>query len=146
MSAAEQLKAPPSYIACLIDWSDGCSEEFLKRCGGKVFVTGFFDDSVDHHLCSPQKHIYFHGLGLEPEKYPEGEKGRQTLYDELLEGWHEACLNDADKGYHLRRDIERLRETHPERFVEVHIEFDDPQDEDECEREVREHLTGNPVF
>jgi len=48
MSTAPNYPAP-RYIACRIDVSPYCQSDFLARCGGKVYLTGFFDDSVNTH-------------------------------------------------------------------------------------------------
>jgi hypothetical protein len=128
----------PKYIACLIDISEHCSEEILARCGGKLYMSGFYDDNLNTYLCSPEPCIFVDVIELVPEKYPEEEPARDNLNCELIE----AHTMD-DSGYYGRRDIERRRERNPDHFQELSFTFDA---DDKPEDEVREHLQGNPRF
>jgi hypothetical protein len=127
---------PPKFVACRLDMSNYCSQEFLDRCGGKVYLSGFFDDNLDTTICSAQKMVYVHALEFVPEKYPEGEEAREALYEELLEG-------GVDDDYFARSMIESLKKEHPDDLQELEIEFDEDEDPVEV---VREHLQGNPIF
>lgn len=126
----------PKFIACRLDMSQYCSPEFLDRCGGKVYLSGFFDDNLNTYICSAEKMLYVHGLEFVPEQYPEDEEACNALNEELLE-------NTADNDYFSRSTIERLRQEHPEDFQEVDVDFDE---EDDPADVVREYLQGNPVF
>lgn len=126
----------PAFIACRLDMSEYCSPEFVARCGGKVYLSGFYDDNLNTYICSAQKMIYVHALEFVPEKYPEDEEARNTLNEELLE-------DTVDDDYFSRATIERLRKEHPDNFRAVEITFD--EDDDPAE-EVREYLQGNPEF
>jgi hypothetical protein len=137
----------PKFIAGLIDISEHCEPEFLERCGGKVYYSGFFDDSTNHHLCSFQKNIWFEVVELVPEKYPEGQDEAEALHSELLDA---RTLDDDD--YFPRDMIERLMKEHPDHFEELKFNFDEDEEktEEELDRErheeVREYLSGNPYF
>lgn len=125
----------PKFIACRLDMSSYCSQELLDRCGGKVYLSGFFDDNLDTHICSAQKMVYVHALEFVPEKYPEDEETRDALNEELLEG--------ADDDYFPRALIERMKQLRPDDLQVVEIDLD--EDEDPADQ-VREALQGNPVF
>lgn len=127
---------PPKFIACRIDMSDCCSEDFLDRCGGKVYLSGFFDDNLNTYCCSAEKMIFVEGLEFVPEKYPEGEGLYTQLAEELLE-------NAAEDSYYSRSDIDRLRKESPDNFEALELTFDEDENPSE---EVREYLQGNPVF
>jgi hypothetical protein len=126
----------PTFIACRLDMSQHCSPEFLARCGGKVYLSGFFDDNLNTHICSAEKMVYVHALEFVPEQYPEDEEARDALNGELLE-------DTVDDDYFGRATIERLKKEHPENFRAVEITFDEDDDPAEV---VREHLQGNPEF
>lgn len=132
----KSIDIPPKFLACRLDMSSYCSQEFLDRCGGKVYLSGFFDDNLDTHICSAQKMVYVHALELVPEKCPENEEAREALYEELLE-------SSVDADYFARSMIEALKREHPDHFQELEIAFDEDEDPAEI---VREHLQGNPVF
>ncbi|HIF07701.1 MAG TPA: hypothetical protein EYQ64_12350 [Gemmatimonadetes bacterium] len=140
MSTAPNYPAP-RYIACRIDVSPYCQSDFLARCGGKVYLTGFFDDSVNTHLCSLTPSVYVHSLGFVPEAYPEGDEEREALDTELME-----IQTTEDSDYYGRPTIERLRKAQPEDFKAVDVEIDREDSEEAWTDEVREHLSGNPVF
>lgn len=134
---------PPKYIACIIDWSDGCDPDFLARCGGKVYLSGFYDDNVNTYICSAQKMIWVQGLELVPEARPGDGNAQDRLETELMDLWHNACINEQDSDYYPRSKIETLRKEFPENFKEVGIDLD--EDEDPADQ-VRELLQGNPEF
>jgi len=129
---------PPKMTACLIDVSEHCSEDFLAKCGGKIYMSGFYDDNVNTYCCSTTPSVFVDVIELVPETYPEDEDAREALSEELLEA-HTA----DDSGYYNRRDIERMRADHPERFKDLGMTFDEDENPEEM---VREHLCGNPVF
>ena len=133
---SKNLDIPPKFLACRLDMSSYCSQEFLDRCGGKVYLSGFFDDNLDTHICSAQKTVYVHALEFVPEKYPEDEEAREALNEELLEG-------GVDDDYFARSMIELLKREHPDHLQELEVAFDE---EDDPADVVREHLQGNPVF
>ena len=127
---------PPKMTACLIDVSEHCSEEFLDRCGGKVYLSGFFDDSVNTYCCSLTPSVYVEGLEFVPERYPEDEELSEELNGELLE-------NAAEGSYVNRSDIERMRKESPDNFEVLELTFDEDDDPSEV---AREYLQGNPRF
>jgi len=129
---------PPKYLACLIDVSEHCQPDFLEKCGGKVYQSGFFDDNLDTFICSPERMVFVEWLELVPESTPEDEAAREQLYELLIEEG-----SDLDDTYLSRRDIERMKAEAPERFKEVEIDLDPEEDASE---EVRELLQGNPLF
>ena len=146
MSAAETLSTPPKFIACLIDISGYFKDtpaglDLLERCGGKIFYSGFFDDSVNTHLCSFQPSVWVEVLSIEPERYPEDDRESNDLNEELL-----GLLSQDDDSYYLRRDIERQKVEHPDRFKEVSVDFEEDSTFNSRHDEVREELQGNPVF
>ena len=142
MNAAANLpESPPKFLACLIDISSYCSPELLARCGGKLFYSGFFDDSVNTHLCSFQPSVWVEVLSIEPERYPEDNRESNDLNEELL-----GLLTSDDDSYYLRRDIERQKVEHPDRFKEVSVDFEEDSTFNSRHEEVREELQGNPVF
>lgn len=126
----------PKFIACIIDISEHCEPEFLARCGGKLYLSGFYDDNLNTYICSAEKMLYVHSLAFVPEKYPEDEPARTALDSELLE-------DVLDDDYFSRSDIERMRKEHPDHFRVVELEFEEDDDPAEV---VREHLQGNPMF
>jgi hypothetical protein len=132
----ETQKHEPKYIACLLDVSSYCSEDFLARCGGAVYLSAFFDDSVNTFCCSQTPSVFVEELEHVPEKYPEDEAARETLNEELLD-LPLLCF------YTRRVDIEKLKVEHPDRFKALDFTFDEDDDPAEV---VREHLQGNPVF
>ena len=129
----------PKFIACILDISEHCSEEFLARCGGKVYLSGFYDDNVNTYLCCSTPSIFVEGLQFVPEVYPEDEPTREALFCELTEIF---TMEDIGN-YYERRQIERMREKNPDHFSEVGLTFDE---DEKPEDEVREHLQGNPCF
>jgi len=137
----------PKFIACLIDVSAHCSEEFLARCGGKVYLSGFYDDNLDTHCCSFTPMVDVTYMGYVAEEYPEDEEAREALHEELMDI---AAENEAG-GYYMRRSMEVVRKKHPERFVvlDMELETDEELDQDTQRREwneqVMESLSGNPV-
>jgi len=128
----------PKFVACLIDVTEHCSPDFVERCGGRVYESGFFDDNLDTYICSAEKMIFVDVLELVPEKYPEDEEASEALNCDLLE-----AVTADDSGYYGRSQIERMREANPDHFVELDITFDEDGDPSD---EVREHLQGNPRF
>jgi hypothetical protein len=128
----------PEFIACLIDISHLCTPELLARCGGKLFYSGFFDDSVNVHICSFTPSVYVDVIELVAEKYPEDEATREALYEELR---REHTIDD--NGYYNRGDIERMKRHNPDHFKVLGLTFDEDDDPDDV---VREHLQGNPCF
>ena len=137
----------PKFFAGLIDISEHCEPGFLERCGGKVYYSGFFDDSTNHHLCSYQKNIWFEVVEIVPEKYPEDDYDADQLNMELLD-----ARSELDNGYYPRSLVESLMEKNPEHFTTLDFNFDDDEDLDEKAQdrarheEVREYLQGNPCF
>ena len=132
---------PPKYFACLLDISSVCSPDLIERCGGKLYYSGFFDDSVNTYLCSLTPSIFVDVIELVPEISPEDEERSNALNEELLE-----LLSESDSGYYDRRTIDRLRKESPERFQElVHLGLEGETDAERVD-EVREFLHGNPVF
>ena len=127
-------------IACLLDVSYGADPEFLARCGGKIYMSGFFDDSVDTHCCSFTPMVDVTYLGLVAEEMPEDETAREALYMDLLD-----AFADSEAGGYVRRaDVTRLRKAHPERFVALGFSADEGTPEEQRE-EIREYLSGNPI-
>jgi hypothetical protein len=146
MSAAKQLDIPPKFIACLLDISGHYTDTeegraFLKRCGGKIYFSGFFDDSVNTHLCSSSPSVWVDVVEICPEKYPEDEHESDLLNCDLIE-----MLQADDNDYWSRRDIERMKVAHPDRFKELDFNFDEDSTDQERQEQVHEHLQGNPVF
>jgi hypothetical protein len=143
MSATANIspEIPPKFIACLIDVSGQCSPELIERCGGKVYISGFFDDSVNTHLCSFSPSVWVEVVSIEPERYPEDETASNDLNEELL-----GLLTHEDNDYWNRRDIERMKEANPDHFKDLDFDFDEGLTDNERHDEVREHLQGNPVF
>lgn len=131
-------ESPPKFLACKIEVSQHCSPDFLARCGGKIFLSGFFDDSVNTHCCSLTPSVYVDVIELVAEAYPEDEATREALYEELRE-----VHTIDDSGYYGRRDIERMKERNPDHFKDVDLTFD--EDDDPSDK-VREYLSGNPEF
>ena len=132
----ETQKHEPKYIACLLDVSSYCSEDFLARCGGAVYVSCFFDDSVNTYCCSLTPSVFVEELEHVPGRYPEDEAESERLNLDLLE------IETRD-AYYTRRDIEKLKLEHPDRFKPLDLTFDEDDDPSEV---VREHLQGNPEF
>lgn len=127
------------YIACLIDISYGISDDFLTKCGGKVYLSGFFNDSVNAYCCSITPSVFVGAIELVPESLPEDEESREAIYEELMDAF---CEGDCS-GYYDRSYIEKMKKEKPERFSEIDIHLDKDESEDD---QVREYLQGNPVF
>jgi len=142
----ERNDIPPKYIACLIDISGYFTDtepgkELLAQCGGKIFYSGFFDDSVNVHLCSLTPAVYVEVLELVPETIPEDDAVSEELWNALN------LLHTADdSGYYNRREIERMKEQSPDHFKVLDCTFE-ADDTDETRMDVvREDLQGSPVF
>ena len=128
------------YAALLRVPSAHVDPDFLARCGGALYESVFFDDSVNVNLASLTPSVGIEVLELVPEEYPEDEDEREALYDELLE-----VHSDSEGFYYMtRRDLERLKKKNPKNFKDLG-EFEVDEDEDAYEV-VREYLSGNPVF
>ncbi len=131
------------YVACKIDISQYVTDEkLLEKCGGKLFYSGFFNDSVDIHICSFTPHVYVDVVGIVPESFPDDDDERTETADEVDE------LHDIyDSGYYTRRDIENMRKNHPDRFQVIQINFSEPGLTDTVKsEEIREALSGDPIF
>jgi len=131
-AAESNLTIRPKFVACRIDVSEFCSPEFLDRCGGKVYLSGFFDDNLNTFICSAEKMLFVHALGYVPENYPEDEALADALNNELL-------MESPEDDYFSRSTIERLRREDPDSFEDLEDVYD-------VEDEVREYLQGNPRF
>ena len=139
----EQLKQeiPSRWTAALLRVPDAhVDPDFLARCGGALYESVFFDDSVNVHICSLTPSVGFEVLELVAGEYPENEDAREALYDELME------VHSSSEGFYYmdRSDVERLKKANPENFKNLG-DFDVDEDENACEV-VREYLQGNPVF
>jgi hypothetical protein len=130
---------PDNFVACLIDISEYCEAKFLKRCGGKVYYSGFYNDAVNTYICSFEPTVFVEVMEIVPEGYPEEEPARTDLWEELND-----LRTDDDDGYYGRYDIEQMRKEHPNRFRELG-EARGETDEEKQDA-VREELQGNPVF
>jgi hypothetical protein len=130
---------PDKFIACKIDISEHCSPELLARCGGALYLSGFYNDAVDTFICSAERMIFVDVIELVPEQYPDEEDLAESLNSDLIE-----LHTEDDSGYYSRHDIERLRGAHPDRFKEiVGVDFEDYRNPSDA---VRADLQGNPVF
>ena len=131
----------PRWTAALLRVPDAhVDPDFLARCGGVVYESVFFDDSVNVHICSLTPSVGLEVLELVAGEYPEDDDAREALYDELMEA------HSGSEGFYYmnRSDVERLKKANPESFKNLG-DFDVDEDEDACEV-VREYLQGNPVF
>lgn len=131
------------YVACKIDISQYVTDEkLLEKCGGKIFYSGFFNDSVAIHICSFTPHAYVDVIGIVPEEFPEDDDDRIETADALDE-----CHDIYDSGYYTLSHIKRMREAHPERFKVIEINFSEPGLSDAVKyAEIREVLSGDPIF
>jgi hypothetical protein len=140
----------PNYLACKIDISGYFTDtepgkELLARCGGKIYYSGFFDDSVNTYCASTQPSVWIDVIDLVPETFPEEETASNELWEELMD-----LHTSDDSSYWSRRDVERWKVAQPDRFKTLDFDFDAEQlgSEKDSERhdEVREYLSGNPWF
>jgi len=137
----KNMHIPPKYVACLLDMSEYCSPELLARCGGKVYLSGFYDDNLNTYICSFDPMIFVQALEWVPEEYPEEEPARNDLWEELNE-----LLTVEDSDYYGRYDVERMRKANPDHFKELDFTFEKGTSQEESDEAVREELQGNPVF
>ena len=126
----------PKFIACLIDMSHCCEKDFLERCGGKLYLSGFYDDNTNTYICSAEKMVFVHAVEWYAKEVPEDEDEREQLYDEMLNP-------PPEDSYFSRSDIESMRKDFPKNFVEIDIDLD-LDDDPECS--VRDALCSNPIF
>ncbi len=133
----ENAHIPDNFVACKIDITEHCSEDLVGRCGGALYLSGFYNDSVNTFICSATPMVFVEALALVPERYPEDEEAADALNNELL-------METMDDDYFSRSDIERMREGHPDNFkVLGDAEGDNEREKAEA---VREDLQGNPCF
>lgn len=130
---------PDNFVACMIDITEHCSEDLVARCGGAVYLSGFYNDAVNVHICSLTPTVFVEALGFVPERYPEEDPARNDLNEELL-----GLLGPDDDSYYERSEIERMRREHPDRF-KVLGDAEGETDREKAEA-VREDLQGNPCF
>lgn len=138
---SQQTKTLSHIYAALIRVPDNhVDPDFLARCGGALYESVFFDDSVNVHLASATPSVGIEVLEYLPEEYPEDEDEREALYDELME-----VKNESEDFYYMtRRDLERLKIRNPENFKDFgDFEVDEETDGYDL---VREYLQGNPEF
>lgn len=129
---SEPQSIPSKFIACRLDMSEHFSPEFLDRYGGKIYLSGFYDDNLNTFICSAEKMIFVHALEYVPES---------CFYDPPT--MEELLMEQPESAYFSRSHIERMRKQHPDCFQELDIEFDE---HDPPEVIVLEHLQCNPVF
>ena len=128
----QDSKSPASsqYLACLIDVGEHFDKDFVQRCGGRIYLSGFFDDATTTYCCSATPMVYVQGLEYVAEVFNE------ALRDELME-----CAPES--GYYKRAFIDKARRSNPKDFQRLDVSFDD---DDNPEDTVREYLQGNPAF
>lgn len=138
----------PRFVACLIDISRLASAEFLSQCGGKLFMSGFYNESENVHCASLTPCYDFTFVEHLPGEWPEDEDAREELHDALLDS-----VDGCESNYYDVSDIERAREAHPERFVfwgDPGLdpeEYDSPEDLRKARIDaVSEALGSNPEF
>ena len=97
----------PRWTAALIRVPDNhVDPDFLARCGGALYESVFFDDSVNVHLCCLTPSVGLEVLELVAGEYPKDEDAREALYDELMDPFHDA----VESFYYMNRsDLERLK-------------------------------------
>lgn len=134
-------KSAPKFVACLIDISAYAEPDFLARCGGKVYLSGFFDDSVNTYCCSATPSVFVGALELVAETYPEEDSAREALYEELLE-----TSATLEGGYYTRSYIESIKKNHPERVAWLDLDLDLDEDEQGRWQQAREALQAYPAF
>ena len=78
-------KVPPAWNAILIDESEFYEDEFLTRCGGKLYGVYLADLNSRTYCCelTPSNALYF--IGSVPEEWPEDDEEKDSLYDDLSE-------------------------------------------------------------
>ena len=139
-----EKEIPNNFYAALIRVPDDYVDpDFLARCGGALYESVFFDDSVNTYAASTVPSVGIEVLELVPEEYPEDEDEHEALHDELMDAFHDA----VESFYYMNRsDLERLKKKNPGNFKDLgEFEVDEDAGEDAYE-EVREYLQGNPVF
>jgi len=138
---------PNNFYAALIQVPDHHVEpDFLAQCGGALYESVFFDDSVNTYAASTVPSVGIEVLGLVAEEYPDrillDDDESEALHDELME----AHSVSEDFYYMNRSDLERLKKKNPGNFKDLgEFEVDEDAGEDAYEV-VREYLQGNPVF
>lgn len=131
------------YVACLIDITSFFEDKSLvEKCGGKIFYSGFFNDSVAVHICSFVTNVYVEVIDIISEDLPDDENDRIDIEETLTESH-----TIYDSGYYKISDITKMRKSHPERFKVIDINFSEPGLSDTVKsEEIREALSGDPIF
>lgn len=125
-----------NFFACKIDMSDLFEDEFVKRCGGRVYMSGVCDD-VFNTCPRVGDAIYIHTIDLIPEKYPQTDLAKCRLIEELV-----TCEFPYGK-YIKRSKVERLIEKCPANFFRIEVADEDGSDPMEV---VKKQLMSEPVF
>lgn len=131
----QKSKITASYIACKIDISQYFTSDLLKKCGGKIYLSGFFDDNLNTFICSQEKMIFVHTLCYIPEFYSENE------IDEIE---NDLSILDCEDDYFSRSTIEKLRKENPDNFQL--IDKNNFNCNENSIDEIRKYLQSNPIF
>ena len=124
---------PRKWTAVRVDETRHCGEEFVTRCGGKVFQVYLFDANERTYCCCVTPSYALYPIEVVAGKYPESDEAQQALFEELLEVGHGAEMAYMDCSMIDRLDAEsKVEQT--------------GLDNDASEDDVREHYHGCPDF
>ena len=133
---------PPKWTAVRIDESQHCGEEFLERCGGKVYAVYLVDMNSVTYCCEITPSYCMIPIDLVAGEYPDDEASREKLYEELQQAMWETDM----VSYMHCRSVDRLP---AESKWSIELQLDEEEwreDPLRCEDNAREVYTGCPAF
>ena len=98
---------PRKWTAVRVDETGHCGEEFVARCGGKVFQVYLFDANEVTYCCEVTPSYALYPIAVVAGEYPESDEAQQVLFEELLEAGH-----GAEMAYMHCSMIDRLDAEH----------------------------------
>lgn len=137
----------PSLRLFVRDESKGCTEDFLKRCGGKLFGVYIFDENLHVHCAEVTPSFEMEFLYFEPARFPEDDSNRDELHDELAEcgyGMPGPCYVHVFSGERLKK-CKKLRKISDEDWQELVDEHGEEAHRKYMEKEI-EHYNANTPY
>lgn len=116
-------KHPRKWTAVRVDVTGHCREDFVARCGGKVYEVFLFDANEVTYCCEVTPSYCLYPVSLEAGDLPEEEDVRNRLFEELIDARHEL----EDVCYMHCRDVDRLPDDDKveQKGLEIDASFDD---------------------
>lgn len=127
-------EVPRKWTAVRVDVTGHCGEEFVARCGGKVYEVCLYDANERTYCCEVTPSYCLYPVDLTAGSLPEEDAARERLFEELLDARHEL----EDVCYMHCSDVDRLPEE--DKVEQEGLERDAPFDD------VHEHYHQCPDF